>query len=122
MAAITSSAKALLAAAGVALPAVEPAIALSLVLLGVLLAARSASWPAALMTAAAALFALFHGAAHGVELQGLAALTGMVLATALLHAVGLGVGFALRGQSVWWPRTAGVAVSLFGAALLLGVA
>ena len=60
---------ALLAAAGLQLPAVEPAIALSLVLLGALLAARTA-WPAAAMAAVAALFALFHGAAHGVELRG----------------------------------------------------
>ena len=111
---------ALLAAAGFVLPAVEPAIALSLVLLGALLAARSA-WPAAAMTAVAALFALFHGAAHGVELRGLEALAGMVLATALLHVAGLALGLSLRGRSPWWPRAAGLAVSLFGAVLLFGV-
>jgi urease accessory protein len=112
---------ALLASAGLTLPAVEPAIALSLVLLGALIAARTA-WPAAAMAAVAALFALFHGAAHGVELQGLQALAGMVLATALLHAIGLLAGAALRRRSLWWPRAAGIAVSLFGAALLFGAA
>jgi urease accessory protein len=112
---------ALLAGAGLRLPAVEPAIALSLVLLGALLAARTA-WPAAAMAALAALFALFHGVAHGVELQGLAALAGMVLATVLLHATGLLAGQALRRRSLWWPRAAGIAVSLFGAALLFGAA
>lgn len=112
---------ALLAGTGLQLPAVEPAIALSLVLLGALLAARTA-WPAAAMAAVAALFALFHGAAHGVELQGLQALAGMVLATALLHATGLLAGAALRRRSLWWPRAAGIAVSLFGAALWFGVA
>ena len=108
---------ALLASAGLALPAVEPAIALSLVLLGALLAARTA-WPAAAMAAVAALFALFHGAAHGAELRGLEALAGMVLATALLHVIGLLAGHALHQRSAWWPRAAGIAASLVGAVLL----
>jgi urease accessory protein len=110
---------ALLASAGLVLPAVEPVIALSLVLLGALLAARTA-WPAAAMAAVAALFALFHGAAHGAELQGLEALAGMVLATALLHGIGLLAGHALQRHSVWWPRAAGIAASLVGAVLLFG--
>jgi urease accessory protein len=112
---------ALLSSAGLQLPAVEPVIALSLVLLGALLAARTA-WPAAAMAAVAALFALFHGAAHGGELQGMAALGGMVLATALLHAIGLFAGHALQRHSVWWPRAAGIAASLVGAVLLFGAA
>jgi len=112
---------ALLSSAGLALPAVEPVIALSVVLLGALLATRS-QWPAAAMAAVAALFALFHGAAHGAELGGMAALAGMVLATALLHGAGLAAGFALRPRSAWWSRAAGVAASLFGAALLFGAA
>ena len=74
------------------------------------------------MAALAALFALFHGAAHGAELQGMAALAGMVLATALLHGVGLWAGHALRRRSVWWPRAAGIAASLVGAVLLFGAA
>ena len=95
--------------------------ALSLVLLGALLAARTA-WPAAAMAAVAALFALFHGVAHGVELQGLQALAGMVMATALLHGIGLAAGHALRRSSAWWPRGVGIAASLVGAVLLFGAA
>ena len=113
---------ALLAAAGLRLPAVEPVIALSLVLLGALLAARAA-WPVAAMAAVAALFALFHGAAHGAELQGLSALAGMVLATAVLHGIGLFAGHALHRRGTWWPRAAGLAggaASLVGAVLLIG--
>lgn len=110
---------ALLAAGGLALPAVEPVIALSLVLPGALLAVRTA-WPAAAMAAVAALFALFHGAAHGAELRGMEALAGMVLATALLHGVGLFAGHALRRAGAWWPRAAGIAASLVGAVLLFG--
>jgi urease accessory protein len=112
---------ALLAAGGLALPAVEPVIALSLVLLGALLAART-TWPAAAMAAVAALFALFHGAAHGTELRGMEALAGMVLATALLHGIGLFAGHALQRHSAWWPRAAGIAASLVGAVLLFGAA
>ena len=110
---------ALLAAGGLVLPTVEPVIALSLVLLGALLASRTV-WSAAAMAAVAALFALFHGAAHGTELQGMEALAGMVLATALLHAIGLFTGRALQRHSVWWPRVAGIAASLVGAVLLFG--
>jgi len=112
---------ALLASAGLVLPAVEPVVALSVVLLGALLATRT-QWPAAVMAAVAALFALFHGAAHGSELAGMGALAGMVLATALLHGAGLLAGRALQPRSAWWPRVAGVAASLCGAALLYGAA
>ena len=110
---------ALLGASGLVLPAVEPMIAASLLALGLLLASRQVL-PTAAAMALVMLFALFHGAAHGQELAGAAALAGMVLATALLHAAGLAVGVALRTRSVWWPRLAGSATALFGAALLLG--
>jgi urease accessory protein len=111
---------ALAAMAGIALPGVEPMIAASLLALGLLTATR-ARLPVAAGMAVAALFALFHGAAHGQELQGAygaAALAGMVAATALLHLAGIGLGLALRGRSVWLPRLAGAAVALFGTFLL----
>ncbi len=72
-----------------------------------------------------ALFALFHGLAHGAELAGghaAAALAGMVLSTAALHAAGIGLGIALRrpstGAGRWASRLAGLAVAAFGATLL----
>ncbi len=110
---------ALLGTAGLALPAVEPMIAVSLLLLGLLVATRWAV-PKAVAAALVALFALFHGAAHGQELAGAGALAGMLIATAALHAIGLVLGFVLRSHSVWWPRLAGAATTLSGAALLLG--
>ena len=110
---------ALLGAAGLVLPAVEPMIAVSLLLLGLLVATRRAL-PRTAAVALVAVFALFHGAAHGQELAGAGALAGMVIATATLHAAGLALGFVLRAHSVWWPRIAGAATTLFGAALLLG--
>jgi urease accessory protein len=112
---------ALLASAGLALPGIEPMIATSLLVLG-LLVLSGARLPVAAGIGLAALFALFHGAAHGLELTGASgawALAGMVLATALLHAAGIAIGLALKRRSVWLPRAAGSAVALFGAFLLL---
>src|SRR5262249_39909241 len=56
-----------LGAAGVAIPYVEVAVALSVVLFGAALAAQR-RWPVAAATTLAGLFALFHGDAHGTEL------------------------------------------------------
>jgi urease accessory protein len=108
---------ALATSAGLAVPGAEAMIAASLLVLGLLLAARAMLAPAA----AAAIvggFAFFHGAAHGAELGGGAALAGMVLATALLHAAGIAAGVALRGRSAWWTRTSGMGLAAFGLALL----
>lgn len=110
---------------GVEIPAVEPMIAASLLATGLLVITR---WrvpglAAALLVGA---FALFHGLAHGHELAGSATawstLVGMLTATVLLHATGLGLGWALRRTSAWIPRLAGAAVALFGATLLARLA
>lgn len=114
---------ALLAGAGLAVPAVEPMIAASLLVFGLLLAVRSRL--AALATSVpAALFGAFHGAAHAYELGGsaLAPIAGMLAGTALLLAAGTGLGRASRGHSPWWTRAAGIATSLAGAALLVSMA
>lgn len=115
---------AVLGLAGVALPAVEPVIAVSLLVVG-LLVATGLRLPAAAGAALVAGFALFHGAAHGGELAGdgaVAALLGMVAATALLHAAGIGLGLWMRDAHRWLPRLAGGAVALFGVALLAPLA
>lgn len=116
---------ALLGLAGVALPAVEPMIAASLLALGLLLVARR-GLPAVAAAALAGGFALFHGAAHGSELAGTAqpalALLGMLLGTVALHLAGLGLGQWVASRQVWLPRVAGAGVAAFGAALLAHVA
>jgi urease accessory protein len=106
--------------AGITLPAVEPVIAASVLVLGLLAATRLrlAGVVAASLVGA---FAVFHGLAHGSELAGGAALAGMVLATALLHGAGLAIGRALRTRGQWAPRLAGAAVAVFGAGLLAQV-
>ena len=80
---------------GYPLPGVEVGIALSAVVLGlmVLLEARP---PLVVSLLLVACFAIFHGHAHGTELppgqSGLLYSVGFVLATGLLHALGIGIG------------------------------
>lgn len=117
---------ALLGLRGVALPGVEPMIAASLLVLGLLVAVRL-RLPGAVGAAVVGVFAVFHGIAHGAELAaagGGAALVlaGMLAATVLLHGAGLALGLALRHRTVWLPRTAGVAVAGLGVALLTRLA
>ena len=112
---------AMLGLAGFALPAIEPMIAASVLVLG-LLVATNARLPLAAGALLAAGFALFHGVAHGAELAGPQAawsLIGMVSATALLHVAGLAAGKLLQQRGMWAPRVAGAAVALFGASLLI---
>jgi urease accessory protein len=108
--------------AGFTLPAVEPMIAASLLVLGLLLASR-ATLPAALGASLAGVFAVFHGLAHGTKLAGstqaFPPLAGMMAATLALHLAGIGIGLALRARSAWWPRAAGGLVALLGGAFLL---
>ncbi|MDN6883573.1 HupE/UreJ family protein [Variovorax sp. CAN2819] len=107
--------------AGVQLPAVEPMIAASLLVLGLLVVTR-VRLPAVAAMALVGVFAVFHGVAHGYELaseQGAAlTLAGMVCATVLLHAAGIAIGWALRNANAWLPRVAGAAVVGLGATLL----
>lgn len=111
---------ALLAQSGLALPAVEPVIAASVLLLGLLVMSRR-RLPDVGVAVMAAGFALFHGAAHGHELSATTALAGMVLATALLHCLGIAVGLPLKSRSLWWQRIAGSGIALVGAGLAVGL-
>jgi urease accessory protein len=98
---------ALLGLAGLTLPGVEPMIAASLLVLGLLLTTRS-TMPTLAGSALVAVFALFHGLAHGAELAGahaMAALAGVILSTTALHGLGMGLGFMLRDKTTSSPRT-----------------
>ena len=83
---------------GLALPYAEAGIAGSLVALGAVVVLRIAM-PVAVAMGMVAFFAVFHGYAHGAEMPetmlGLAYGAGFVTATALLHGVGIGLGFAI---------------------------
>jgi urease accessory protein len=77
------------------MPPIEIGIALSVLILGGLIAAavRAPVWAACVVVGA---FAIFHGYAHGQELPSaadpLGYSVGFMLATGLLHLVGIGVG------------------------------
>jgi urease accessory protein len=103
---------------GFPVPGVEIGIALSAIVLGalVLTETRPPLWLAALVVA---VFAIFHGHAHGRELpEGASALLyslGFVMATGLLHAVGILLGVAHRWEAGRrFVRTAGGGVALAG--------
>lgn len=109
---------------GLGVPAIEPMIASSLLVLGLLVAVRRAL-PLSAALALAGFFAFFHGAAHGYELaseQAWAALAGMLLTTATLHGLGILLGRQLYTRQRWLAPATGSAVALLGSALLLGLA
>ena len=107
---------------GVRLPGIEVGIAVSAIGLGfaVCYEARPQLWVAALLVA---LFAIFHGHAHGTELppgaNGILYSIGFVIATGTLHAVGISIGLVHR-----WPagrvalRAAGALVAIAGVVFL----
>ena len=104
------------------MPPVELGIALSVLVLGGCIATawRAPPW---LAVAIVALFAVFHGYAHGRELPSAADPVGyslgFVFATGLLHVLGIGVGEgALRTGHVRIIRAVGAAIGLVGAAYL----
>ena len=110
-----------LAMAGASLPLVEPGMLASLVVLG-LLVLTAARPPIAVGAALVALFAVLHGHAHGAELPGGAAAAtyaaGFTLATALLHAIGIGIACASRNAiGTLFVRVGGAAVAAVGVAL-----
>jgi urease accessory protein len=113
--------------AHVALPYVEIGIAASVIVLGAAVAFRLP-----LPTIAAMLlvgfFAVFHGHAHGsempAEVAGATYAAGFMVATALLHAIGIGTGLMARRMGTDTPlhasRIGGMTMSLAGVALLAG--
>jgi urease accessory protein len=109
------------------LPFVEPVIAASVVVLG-LLTLVALQVPTQVGMIMVGFFAFFHGYAHGGELGEAGALSfciGFTLSTALLHAVGVGIGLGmgrLAGGSTgrWITRIAGGLTALGGVWLVAG--
>lgn len=119
----------LLGMAGISVPFVEQGIMLSIVVLGAVVAFGFVA-PVSLAAILVGLFAVFHGYAHGAEMpetaSGLAYGAGFLAATALLHALGIGIGalFAhlAKARGLELARWVGSAASLTGIALFAGVA
>jgi urease accessory protein len=110
---------------GIPLPGIEVGIALSVFVLG-LMVAREAKPILAVAALLVGAFAIFHGHAHGTELpagqSGLTYSMGFVVATGCLHGVGILIGAVHR-----WPvgkkalRVAGAAVAASGFIFLLRI-
>ncbi len=103
----------ILGVAGVSMPGADLVIALSVLVLGGLVATMTRFTPSVGM-AVVGLFALFHGFAHGHEMSAAASAfpfsMGFVMATVSLHALGMAAGIGLQKQ----PRVlrwAGVAIA-----------
>jgi urease accessory protein len=116
-----------LGAAGFGLPLAETGIALSVIVLGAAIALGRALPILGAVTLVGA-FAIFHGYAHGLEMpdaaSGLAYGLGFLVATAGLHAAGIGLGLVagrLSGQlGASGLRVAGAVLSVAGLGLLTG--
>ncbi len=97
---------------------VETGIALSVLALG-LLVALSLRLPLMSGVALAALFGLFHGYAHGLELPASAApyqyALGFLIATAALHLSGITIGIAARKWHAALAKMLGAAIAACGA-------
>lgn len=112
--------------AGVKLPFVEVAIGMSVVVLG-LAVAFQISVPTLAATFLVGFFAIFHGHAHGAEMpesvSGSAYGGGFICATALLHAIGVGLGLAIGTVSPMYSRRiaqiGGGTIAIAGVAILV---
>ena len=109
---------------GLPLPFVEIGIALSAIVLGLMVvsAARPPLWIAGVLVA---VFAIFHGHAHGAELpeasNPLSYAIGFVLATGLMHLVGIAFGMLTRyPQGTLAVRCTGALISAAGCYFLAG--
>ena len=100
-------------AAGLSIPGLETGIALTVVLLGVLIA-LAARLPAAVGTAMVGAFALLHGNAHGHELPQLGSAAGLLLASGLLVYGGKLLG---RLSPAWALKASGAAIAATGVML-----
>lgn len=111
----------LLALAGVVLPVAEPGISVSVLALGLMVAFAVQVRPIYALPIIA-LFATWHGYAHGTELGGsaIAFACGMLVSTAALHLAGAGLGHHLRGKAAVARQAMGGAIATVGALMLTG--
>ena len=103
---------------------IEPMIAASLLIFGLLIAMKSRVTPV-VASLLVGLFAVFHGYAHGSEMplaaSPLAYVTGFTLATIGLHALGVMLGYVLhRSAQTMLVRISGFGLAGTGLLLLVG--
>ncbi len=115
----------ILGISNVPLPYVEPGIAMSVVVLGLAIAA---AWraPVGVAIAIVAVFGVFHGFAHGKELPESAApaayAAGFVLSTGLLHLAGISIGaLKVLPRGTQFLRASGAVIAAMGVWILVGM-
>ncbi|MDD2700815.1 MAG: HupE/UreJ family protein [Sideroxydans sp.] len=112
---------------GMAIPSltlIEPGIAASVLVLGLLIASPTKlALPVSFALTAA--FGIFHGYAHGAEMPSAAAplayAAGFLLSTASLHVSGIVMGNALRERFVRLIQIVGMSIAAMGAWMLVSV-
>lgn len=117
-----------LGVAGINIPFVETGIALSIVVLGAMVA-LGVKAPTAAAMGVVGLFAIFHGHAHGAEMPesvaGLAYAAGFMIATATLHGLGIGIGFLIGRAGAQYGsgvvRASGGVAAVAGIGILTGL-
>lgn len=111
-----------LAFAGVRMPSVEVSIAASVFVLGLFISAEIHA-PPAVAVAIVAVFAVFHGHAHGIEVPQTALpwryAAGFLAATGALLATGILAGRAGARHAPWMARAIGGLLSAGGAWMLV---
>lgn len=116
------SISALLSQGLTSIPLIESGIAVSLLLLGLFIV-LAVKMPLAMGMVIVSVFAVFHGVAHGVELPLAASpfwyVSGFVLATALLHTVGVITAASRNDMSLMIVRLTGALIATAGGVLLL---
>jgi urease accessory protein len=104
---------------GINVPFLETGIALSVLVLGVLVALQT-KLPVTFASSLVGIFAVLHGVAHGAEMpvdaSGVQFVLGFVAATMLLHSVGLALGFSMTR----FAKASGVAIAAAGLGLVSG--
>jgi urease accessory protein len=110
---------------GVPVPWVEQGIMASVLVLGLLIAS-AAKMPIAMPLSLVGLFAICHGYAHVAEMRAgfspIGYASGFIAATAVLHAMGIGLGLSARKfASIQFVRLAGAAIAACGLLLALGL-
>ena len=124
----TMAIAAVLGMASLGLPYVEVGIGMSVVVFGLAIALRLNISTLAAM-GLVGFFAIFHGYAHGAEIpesaSGLAYGVGFVCSTALLHALGIGLGLTIGYAGQTYSRrivqVGGGAMGIAGVAILSGI-
>jgi urease accessory protein len=117
-----------LGAAGIAVPFVEAGVAISVIVLGLAVAVQW-KWPVTAAMGLVGIFAIFHGHAHGAEMpvdaSGLEYGLGFMLATAVLHGIGIGFGLGIarfgRAHSPRVTQFGGAVLAVAGLGILTGV-